>query len=107
MHVGWSADMRPGWRFRCEYDLRAPSGPPLPRLRLDLQAALDSTGRVRGPWVHLQDGRLTVVMAVKGDDDVQADVTGLGVVDVAVTRVGGIVLGAMHSYCATRLGPWS
>lgn len=107
MHLGWSADIRPGWRFRCEYELLEPRGEAVPLLRLRLQAALDSTGRVRSPRAHVPDRRLTVVMAVKADDEVQASATGLGVVDVAVGRLGGVVLGALHSYGATRLGPWS
>jgi len=105
MHVGWSADVRPGWRFRCEHELLMPSRQAPALLGRQLQSALAATGRVRGANVSLREGRLVVVMAVKAGDDVQASATGLAVVDMAVGRVGGIVLGALHAYEAARLRP--
>jgi hypothetical protein len=104
MHVGWSADLRPAWRFRCAYDLVAPVAP---AVAAPLEQALEATGKVRRPRVRVADGGLVVVLAVEGDDDLQASATGLGALDVAARRVGGISLGALRAYGATRLGPWS
>lgn len=104
--VSWSLDTRPVWRFRSIFDVERIGSGELGKVdSRQLQHALAATGHARQPVVALRDGRLTLAMLVRAEDDMDAMYRGLCIVDEGVRQVPGIELGELHWRAVARTSP--
>jgi hypothetical protein len=103
MHLDWSADQRPRWWFGCSYEVGSSVRPVDRCLAFELERGLCETGEARAPRVVVRQGQLDVVVLVRAVDDLEAAVVGLTVLDLAVARLGGLVLGELRGYRTTGL----
>ena len=104
MHITWSRDERPVWRFRCVFRVLRQGDDPSARLQSRwLERGIAATGNARAATVHLSADDLQVVMLIRAVDELDAEFRGLCVLDAAAAQVRGVALGELLWRAAS---PW-
>lgn len=94
LHLGWTADDRPVWHVAGSYlEGQRCLGEERREQVSRLRSALEATGRTRGSQVVTADGRVTVVMRIKADDEPAAIGDAATIIDHAAARSASRLLG--------------